>query len=729
MRVAGIAAMAVMISFTACTSQDSAKPGAWTGELPIAPAFLRQQLPPEVVAYARVPNLLGLLAMPKENQLDAALRSEANINSIKSIQQGFAKNVFTLPTFSSPWLKFLADTIRSPIEVAGFGNPDPAVLVGATLAPRNKAEFDKFFADLGRAQPAISLAAPLDGQGIGELVGLPVMAFVKFDAANGRLLLYAAPKLDRTAFEKVLKRLPANLKDHPMYALERKIDASGQGLFVWADSKRIVPMAQDAAPMVSQGLRQAGLGSLGAIAFGFGTANGKGRASLVLDVGTDRKDRPFPVVANDIKATAVGEPDAALLLSLPGKVEIARIEAMVLEALPPGARRNWDQAKAQARDQLGFDVEDIFAAIGPDVVFLYDQAGDYTAVRLRDAGLIMDLVNKIAAKTGSEPDERKIGGTTFQHWRMPSIYSLAARSEIADEAGAGEDIRKLLGRTYSHMYWVRDGDYIYMAGTPQPLIDRMNAGAKTKVSEWLEKTQRVDTSTSLFAATGSLPKMPRRTYEMYVGTLQFLADLADAKFDVWSMPTADQLALPDKGALGFSVNLGEPWLSLELTYENNPGEMLFGGGGVGAVAVAGVLAAIAIPAYQDYTIRAQVTEGLNLAGTVKAAVAESYATRGAMPKDRRAAGLAPSATATSGKYVEAVDVSGGLITVTYGRESNVKLRGRTLAMTPFATPERDIGWSCGYARLPAGARALVPDAARGRAGTTIDAKYLPSACR
>jgi type IV pilus assembly protein PilA len=147
------------------------------------------------------------------------------------------------------------------------------------------------------------------------------------------------------------------------------------------------------------------------------------------------------------------------------------------------------------------------------------------------------------------------------------------------------------------------------------------------------------------------------------------------------------------------------------------------------VFILGILAAIAIPAYQDYTIRAQVTEGLNLAASVKAAVTGSYIARGALPKDRRAAGLPPAATATSGKYVAAVDVAGGLITVTYGKEANAKLRGRTLVMTPFATPDRNVGWSCGYAQLPAGMRALIPDAARARAGTTIEPKYLPSACR
>jgi Tfp pilus assembly major pilin PilA len=725
MRVTGIAAVLVMVSFTACTSGDAGKPKQWTGELPVAPAFLRKQLPADVATYARIPNLLGLLSMPKNNQLDAALRSEANIENVKSIQEGLAKNVLTLPTFSNPVLKLLADTVRSPIEVAGLVTPKASALIGATLAARSDADFTRLLTEVGKGGPAVSLAAPLDKQGMGELVGLPLAAFVKFDASNGRLLMLAGQGLDRAAFDAVLKSLPAEVKDHPMYALEQKIDASGQGMFVWADTTRVLSMAQSISPDLARGLGRSSFGGLRAVAFGFGTADGKGRLSLVLDAGDDRKSLPLPVIANDIKVKAVGEPDAAILVSLPSQADISKLESMFVGSLPPAARGGWDQAKAKAKDLIGVDVEDIFSAIGPDVMVLFDQAGDYTAVHVRDPKLLDKLVKQIAEKSGSAPEEQKIGGTTFYHWRLPSLMGAAGNTAAAPGPGAG--VLALFGRIHNHVYWIRDGEYLYMASTPQPLMDRVRAGAKSQVADWLATKQHVDMSTSLFAATGTVSKMPRRTYEAYVGILQSLADLTDAKFDIWSMPTADQLALPDKGAVGFSVNLGEPYLSFELTYENHPGELLLGGGGVGAVAMAGILAAIAIPAYQDYTIRAQVTEGLNLAAVIKSAVAQSYVARGTLPRDRRAAGLAAAPESTAGKYVTSIDVSGGVITITYGNQANAQLRGKTLVMTPFVTSNRDFGWSCGYARVPPGTRSVPPDAIR--TTTTIAPKYLPSACR
>ena len=74
------------------------------------------------------------------------------------------------------------------------------------------------------------------------------------------------------------------------------------------------------------------------------------------------------------------------------------------------------------------------------------------------------------------------------------------------------------------------------------------------------------------------------------------------------------------------------------------------------VAIIGILAAIAIPAYQDYTIRAQVSEGLNLSGGAKAAVTEYFQDQGAFPANNAQAGLAPSAN-INGKYVSQVVVS------------------------------------------------------------------------
>ena len=100
------------------------------------------------------------------------------------------------------------------------------------------------------------------------------------------------------------------------------------------------------------------------------------------------------------------------------------------------------------------------------------------------------------------------------------------------------------------------------------------------------------------------------------------------------------------------------------------------------VAIIGILAAIAIPAYQDYTIRAQVSEGMNLAAAAKAAVAETFLNRGVAPALRVNAGMSPNNTDTNGKYVTAVGVANGIITITYGSEANAAITAQTLDLVP-----------------------------------------------
>jgi type IV pilus assembly protein PilA len=141
------------------------------------------------------------------------------------------------------------------------------------------------------------------------------------------------------------------------------------------------------------------------------------------------------------------------------------------------------------------------------------------------------------------------------------------------------------------------------------------------------------------------------------------------------------------------------------------------------VAIIGILAAIAIPAYQDYTIRSQVTEGLNLASDLKAGVAEWYAQQGEYPAGLDQLGISGGATAKSGKYVRQIDVADGIITITYGNQSNSNIDGSTLSLSPGLNGNGDVIWVCGNAETPSGASVA------GEGSTSVSNKYLPASCR
>jgi type IV pilus assembly protein PilA len=143
------------------------------------------------------------------------------------------------------------------------------------------------------------------------------------------------------------------------------------------------------------------------------------------------------------------------------------------------------------------------------------------------------------------------------------------------------------------------------------------------------------------------------------------------------------------------------------------------------VAIIGILAAIAIPAYQNYTIRAQVTEGLNLADGWKTMAAEYYANSGTFPSSAQV--TASGQVSSTGKYVSAIASDLGAITVTYGLQANTKIAGSTLVLNAYVNTNSDVIWVCGTAAVPASA--TVPSGDTVSAGANpVPAQYLPTSC-
>ena len=132
------------------------------------------------------------------------------------------------------------------------------------------------------------------------------------------------------------------------------------------------------------------------------------------------------------------------------------------------------------------------------------------------------------------------------------------------------------------------------------------------------------------------------------------------------------------------------------------------------VAIIGILAAVAIPAYQDYTIRAKVTEGLGLAGAAKTAVAETYSSKGTAPTSNTSAGVAASASIIGNSVASVlIGPAAGLITITY--KSNLGGSPTANGLKVMLKPSFGAGgvtWDCTSV-----------------AGTTMPAKYMPAQCR
>lgn len=128
------------------------------------------------------------------------------------------------------------------------------------------------------------------------------------------------------------------------------------------------------------------------------------------------------------------------------------------------------------------------------------------------------------------------------------------------------------------------------------------------------------------------------------------------------------------------------------------------------VAIIGILAAVAIPAYQDYTVRAKVSEGLSLAAAAKTGVSEWFATNGGFPSANGSVGL-PAATSITGNHVQQVGIgNSGVITVSFGATGMPWTGAKTILLTP-ADNNGAVQWNCTSAT------------------GTLEDKYRPASCR
>ncbi|HHY5222663.1 TPA: pilin [Neisseria meningitidis] len=146
------------------------------------------------------------------------------------------------------------------------------------------------------------------------------------------------------------------------------------------------------------------------------------------------------------------------------------------------------------------------------------------------------------------------------------------------------------------------------------------------------------------------------------------------------------------------------------------------------IAIVGILAAVALPAYQDYTARAQVSEAILLAEGQKSAVTEYYLNHGIWPANNNSAGVATS-TDIKGKYVQSVEVKNGVVTATMASSNvNNEIKGKKLSL--WAKRQNgSVKWFCGQPVERTAADSDDDVAANGKTADNINTKHLPSTCR
>ena len=145
------------------------------------------------------------------------------------------------------------------------------------------------------------------------------------------------------------------------------------------------------------------------------------------------------------------------------------------------------------------------------------------------------------------------------------------------------------------------------------------------------------------------------------------------------------------------------------------------------IAIIGILASLTVAAYQTYTVRAQVAEGINFSARAKMTVINAYTNGGVAPANRMASGMTAVPTDTRSSFVSAVEIVDGRIDMTFGGPlAHPDIIGSVLSLTPYETAKNNIVWRCGFAPPPVGA---LLNGGAAHVPPTIEARYLPATCR
>lgn len=145
------------------------------------------------------------------------------------------------------------------------------------------------------------------------------------------------------------------------------------------------------------------------------------------------------------------------------------------------------------------------------------------------------------------------------------------------------------------------------------------------------------------------------------------------------------------------------------------------------IAIIGILASLAVSAYQTYIVRTQVLEGINFAAAAKDPIIDAYTNGGVAPANRAAAGMTPLATDARGSYVSSVEIVDGRIDITFGGPlAHQDIIGQSISVTPYETADNTFIWRCGNAPVPVGTPL---NGGAPHKPPTLDIRYLPAACR
>ena len=567
-------------------------------------AQLINHLPEDTAFYLRVPSVWGMIFSPKGNSLNKALGSLANQKQLKLFQQQVNIQLDSVDKSLAEPLRAFLFHLRSPLELVvllpqGSVITSSKVVVSARFEFNDLASFNQFISSQSSKNPMIKMTREATADKPGLINLGPAKMYFNFDPDSKIFMAISGMSVFDDDLVKAMN-WPAS-PNNPVKALEKQIDESGQGLFEWVNLQRfktqiesIIPPNQLAA-LTASGVLQTEY-----LAFGEGVSNGQGNLSFIatgnngLIWESTFDNKPLAEVKT------AGKPEYAAGFQMVDKIWLNKFirELSELEQDPQLKEKmvtEWININTKAKREIGFTVEDIVQAFSGRWLTLSDKAGRYLVHYPQHENALSDFLNQLEEKNIIQSRSVTLNNTSFEEYIFSSMDFGADNNQIPD----------IFKRFKSRIYIEKHQGFYLLSEVPQVFIAREEIGTQYSLNSWLKKGNMAPEN-HLFWAAVDAKNIPRDNYYVYLSYMQMmLGDMLELPVNIEDFPTANSLNLPEMGTQGISISYGKGKLALSFVYDSHPGEFLMGGSGMTTVAIIGILAAVAIPAYSDYTERAK----------------------------------------------------------------------------------------------------------------------------
>ncbi len=662
-------------------------------------AWMREKLPARTLAYLRIPTIWNLFFEAKVDALHSVQKLEAHKNQIQKLKDSLVNNYSgLLPLEAQLPFSILLKNMVTPLEIAVLNAKDgsmiPNVMLATTLKNTSRKALRSMIETLmQKSRGKIRILE--DFNDAGQLKMMLVMSplFVSFDETNGKLILLSGLSASQKELDEILAQKQHDPALNDIFAFENRVDVAGQNSEIWLNIHAIYQQNQAFIPVTEkQTITTLGLDK--AKFLWVGTAANQGRSQFIMHLAMPEVGfRQFlPRVDSNFDVQTAGVPKSTWQIALPSVKQIKQAYAFFLKNYPQIQKNDAlivDRIK-QINKFLGVTLTEIYQTYGQKVLLISDDSGFWFANKILDQAKHKQILEKLKSAFDAEVKERKLAGV--------KIFQVRFTSEKLQKIVFGEDLfNKMQNKLFSKKqtaYYQFEDDYLLSAFIPQVLADRKNNKHKISLQKWLKNQQQQSWQTAIVAHSYLIQDAPRDIYHMYLGILPLLAQVFNTQVDLFTLPSAQQLQLPQTGRYGFSLDSSANDLTFNLYYEYNILENMSLLDSYFSIASLGIVAAYAVPAYRDYTVRSKIGSKLYARPIIaaKLEVAQFYAKNNKFPKQKELKAL------QNNKQSYQYDATNGAIIIKYTRTDDHSLAGKTLKLIPI-DKNGHLQWYC-QTKLP-----------------------------